>query len=76
MMGNDTFSAGLSRWVEQAGQDVRISLRLLIKDAAFTRAQRRTNNGPPGDARVPRRPSAPFSCSSIEYRTTRSPSSI
>jgi hypothetical protein len=34
-MRRDAFSAGLSCWLEQAGRDVRISGRLLIKDAAF-----------------------------------------
>ena len=32
----DAFSAGLSRWIEQVNREIRISGRLLIKDAAFT----------------------------------------
>lgn len=35
-MRRDAFSAGLSCWLEQVGRDIRISGRLLIKDAAFT----------------------------------------
>jgi len=35
-MRTDGFGAGLSCWLEQAGHDIRISGRLLIKDAAFT----------------------------------------
>lgn len=35
-MRTDAFSAGLTRWLDQAGRDFRISGRLLIKDAAFT----------------------------------------
>ena len=35
-MRTDGFGDGLSCWLEQAGHDIRISARLLIKDAAFT----------------------------------------
>jgi hypothetical protein len=35
-MRRDAFSAGLSCWLEQVGRDIRISGRLLIRDAAFT----------------------------------------
>jgi hypothetical protein len=35
-MRTDGFSAGLSCWLEQAGHDIRISGRLLIKDAVLT----------------------------------------
>jgi putative ABC transport system permease protein len=35
-MRTDPFRAGLSRWLEEVSRDIRISGRLLIKDAAFT----------------------------------------
>lgn len=35
-MRRDAFGVGLSGWLERIGRDVRISGRLLIKDAAFT----------------------------------------
>jgi putative ABC transport system permease protein len=35
-MRTDGLGPGLSRWLEQAAQEIRISGRLLIKDAAFT----------------------------------------